>query len=462
MSSPTKLGLLPLYVKLYDDVMPEMRGTLEDFLGKIDSEFRRRGFEVVTAPVCRVKDEFERAVNLFEDARVDAIVTLHLAYSPSLESADILSRTKLPLIVLDTTTTYEFGPDQKPEEFLYNHGIHGVQDFCNLLIRNGKDFHIEAGHWEKSDVIDRVASWVRAARIASNMRSSRVGQIGGPFEGMGDFQISQEALDSIGIRAVPVDFKYLASMVPSEDDPGVAAEMKSNLAEYACEGVDETAHNRSVRISIGVRKWIEKEQLSAWTLNFNDVNRSSGLPTMPFLEASKSLASGIGYAGEGDVITAALVGALLKQYQETTFTEMFCPDWAGNRIFLSHMGELNPSLLKGKAELVEKPMPWIDIDTPALVVGRFKGGNAVFVNLAPGPDDTFTLILAPVEMDESGNENMPGMVRGWFRPEMPVQDFLAAYSSVGGTHHAAMVYGAVLDDLEKFGELMGWNVVVLG
>ena len=51
-----------------------------------------------------------------------------------------------------------------------------------------------------------------------------------------------------------------------------------------------------------------------------------------------------GYAGEGDNLTAALVGALIRTYPDTTFTEMFTPDWEQNLILLSHMGEINPRL----------------------------------------------------------------------------------------------------------------------
>ena len=57
------------------------------------------------------------------------------------------------------------------------------------------------------------------------------------------------------------------------------------------------------------------------------------MPTLPFLEASKAMARGIGYAGEGDVLTSALVGTLLSVYPETSFTEMFCPNWKDGRYF---------------------------------------------------------------------------------------------------------------------------------
>jgi L-arabinose isomerase len=53
-------------------------------------------------------------------------------------------------------------------------------------------------------------------------------------------------------------------------------------------------------------------------------------------------------------------------FPETTFTEMFCPDWKGNKIFLSHMGEINTDLCAEKAILQEKPFPYTDADNPVV------------------------------------------------------------------------------------------------
>jgi hypothetical protein len=39
-------------------------------------------------------------------------------------------------------------------------------------------------------------------------------------------------------------------------------------------------------------------------------------PVMPFLEFSKAMERGIGYAGEGDALTAVLVGALASEKRE--------------------------------------------------------------------------------------------------------------------------------------------------
>jgi L-arabinose isomerase len=127
------------------------------------------------------------------------------------------------------------------------------------------------------------------------------------------------------------------------------------------------------------------------------------------------------------------------------------------------MGEMNMDLAAGKPKLIVKPFPFTDAADPVVAVGRFRGGEAVLVNLAPGPCNTYCLIVAPVTMlDVEGEDKMDGAVRGWLRPALPVADFLAAYSHAGGTHHSALVYGDLTDEIGGFGEIMGWNVSILG
>lgn len=459
-----KIGLLPLYVKLYDDCWPEVRERVDSFQLTIERELAGKGLEVVSVPPCRIQPEFEAAVRSFEEQGVDAVVTLHLAYSPSLESAGVLAATALPLVILDTTPTYDFGPEQLSDEIMYNHGIHGVQDMCNLLLRYGKEFQIEAGHWSESDVLDRVAEGVKAARIAKRMRTARVGRLGRPFPGMGDFHVPTDVLRStIGVETVEFDLAEGTTRFAEISDARINEEVRLDRERFDSGELDAGLHGQSTQACLMVRDLVEQHRLSAFTVNFMDVTRSSGLPCMPFLEAGKAMERGIGYAGEGDVLTAALVGALLSVYPETSFAEMFCPDWKNNLIFLSHMGEINLRVASGKPALYEKDFPFTDAGNPVVAYARFRGGSAVYVSLAPGKNDTYTLLLSPIEMLEvQGEDRMPETIRGWFAPRMPVSDFLASFSRHGGIHHGVVVYGDVRNVLERFGGLMGWNVVNIG
>ena len=131
-----KVGLLPFYITLYDDLSKKYRYRMERFYETIAKMLEAKCIEVVRNPFCMEEPDFENAIQNFEDQVCDAVVTLHMAYSPSLKSAKALKSTKLPIIICDTTDTYDFSCQQSPDEIMYCHGIHGVMDMCNLLHKN--------------------------------------------------------------------------------------------------------------------------------------------------------------------------------------------------------------------------------------------------------------------------------------------------------------------------------------
>ncbi|MDP4133390.1 MAG: hypothetical protein Q8882_05205 [Bacillota bacterium] len=461
-----KIGLLPLYIKLYDDVAYEsFRKRLEPFYEKIAEKLKGEGFEVIKSSFCRLKDEFETAVKDFENCGAKCIVTLHMAYSPSLESASVLAKTYLPIVVLDTTETFDFSPEQNSEEINFCHGIHGVMDMCNLLKRNHKIYAIAAGHYEKSDVIKRCAGFVRAAAGVSSLKNSKTGSIGGSFDGMGDFLISdKEIKNTFGVEVVYSDGKELAKLVSSVADKEINEEIEKDNAIFIKTGeISEQSYRETVRSCLAVRKWIKNHNLSAFTVNFLEIRPENGITIMPFMEACKEMAAGVGYAGEGDVLTASITGALLRSFEKASFVEIFCPDWKNNTLFLSHMGEMNYALAVGKPEMKEiKFIYGQSSANPVVGYGCYKAGKAVFANVYRDAEK-FNLLIAPVEMlQPDKTDNFGGIIRGWMKPEIPVHEFLEKISKAGATHHSSLVYDATVEQLEYFGELLGLNVVKVG
>ena len=454
-----KIGLLPLYVKLYDDNSPSMRPRIEEFTETIKGMFSSRNdVELVAGGICRLENEFAEAIALFEKENVDSIVTLHLAYSPSLESEKALKNTNLPIVILDTTPTFDFTYNQDNDVISYNHGIHGVQDMCNLLIRNGKKFYIEAGHYLESDVIERVVKRVKGIKAATSFKNSAVGSIGGSFAGMGDFVVSKEEFEKIGITIkmmTPDDAKLISSKV---DDDEIENLIASDKEKYiVSEDLSDEELRYSARGSLTVRKWIEENNLSAFTANFLTITKDFGIHGMPFAEANRSMERGIGFAGEGDVLTAALVGALMSVSDEASFIEMFCPDWKENMIYLSHMGEMNTALTAVKPKFMAKPMVYSDVDT-TWICGTYKEGEATIINLAPCADGKFRIIASKVDMLVPDCDKLrSGSTCGWFKPQNSISTFLEDYSKLGGTHHLSLVYGDMRKMAEAFAESMGFE-----
>ncbi|MCG9478579.1 MAG: hypothetical protein K9H14_00005 [Actinomycetia bacterium] len=441
--------------------MPDLRPRLEKFLGDLIKKFTLNNVDIVAAPVCKEKTEFDRAVKKLEEEGVDALLTLHLAYSPSLESIESLAKTDLPLIVFDTTPKYDFGTDTTEIALMMNHGIHGVQDLCNLLKRNNKQYFLVTGFWDKPEVFNRVIGKINSAYVAGRMRRSRVGSIGGYFEGMGDFIVDDSDIENfIGTKIIRTKPRDIVELVPRDNDMAVKKELETDLDFFELDDLTDSVHLNSIKIGLAVRKWIKINNLTGFTMNFSRITSRSGFPTIPFLEASKAMARGTGYAGEGDIITAALVGALLSLHPETTFMEMFCPDWKRETVFLSHMGEMNVNLTQNKPILTTKKIPFIDIDDPAVAWGQFKEGKATLINLSPSRKG-FNLIVSPVEMLNRDSAGLGKTVTGWFKPNIPLEDFLLNFSNFGGTHHSALVYGDRIEEVKIFGEMMGFNVLMI-
>ena len=463
MKRKPKAGFLPLYLLTYDQSTPEMRGVVDRHVCEVAGRLEKCGLELTQAPVCRVKEEFERAVRSFEQADVDLIVTLHAAYSPSLESVDALCGTTLPLLMLDTTYNYEFKPYSYADGMLYNHGIHGVMDLCNLLRRRGRQYEIVAGFFNEEnpgfgELCGRVRRFAGACVILHELEHSRVGLVGEPFEGMGDFRVPFDELrDTLGIQTVRYDMadsSYLDAVTQREID----AEYAADSARFDMQ-IDRATYDFSARVSLAMRKWMEQERLNAFTMNFKAARKGTAFPTMPFAEASLAMSRGVGYAGEGDVLTAAFTGALMSVFPEVSFTEIFCPDWKDGALFLSHMGEYNVALSNPDVRPVmgKKDFVFGDADDPAIVLAPFKPGRVIFLSLNPAPGGRYEIFSAGGSMLYTPNDNRQNyVVSGWFRPDQALPEFLEAYSRAGGMHHAALIYadGDTADTVAALARLM--------
>ena len=239
-----------------------------------------------------------------------------------------------------------FGQDVSPDRIMYNHGVHGVMDFASMLRRRKRPFEIVAGHASEAKLLDTASDLVRAAFAARCLRNTRAVRIGPAFEGIGDFALPEPALAArLGVHVQQVDL--------DEFDGAVQSVSVSAVRSGNC------PRPQPVRLPSWPRKSMPARYGLAWdcaaflamagmTLSVS-TSRLSTAPTgrrtrCHFSEISKAISRGTGYAGEGDVLTAALVGALARAFGATTFTEVFCPDWAGGSLFLSHMGEINPAV----------------------------------------------------------------------------------------------------------------------
>lgn len=458
-----KIGFLPLYIKLYDERTPQYRDRLVPFYEKLATMFEERGLTVVRNSFCRVEEEFKEAVQRFEDEKVDAIVTWHAAYSPSLESIEVLANTELPIVVLDTTETYEFTSTQDPDEVGYCHGIHGVMDMCSMLTRYGKRYAIAAGHYEKSNCIDEACGYVRAAAAARAVKGSKTAIFGEPFKGMGDFTVpAGDYSDIFGVELVTPDNAEVKKYIDAVTEAELEAALLEQKGKYDFSdgSIIEDEYKVSLKTGIALKKYLKDKEISAFTVSFLSVGGDHALPVMPFIACCEAMQEGIGYAGEGDTLTATFVGALLKFYKETNFIEIFCPDWKNHSVYLSHMGETNYAVADIKPEVKRNAVNYTAGINPYSAYTRMKGGKGVFLNICK--DRTgYKLVMADSEMLSVKKDNFVNAMRGWLKTDKTTAEFLKAISINGATHHSIFVYGATVEEMVFFAETVGLKPVII-
>ena len=439
-----RLGILPLYLELYDRTVPQYRAGREAFARALAERLGGAGIDVRLAQVCCVRSEVDRELRRMEAEDIDMLATLHLSYSPSLEAAEPLAGLDLPLALLDTTAASRFDECSTLDDMLENHGIHGVQDLASVLRRIGRAYFVIAGHHEDERFLAEVVAMAGAAAAAKALRRCKTLLIGEPFEGMGDFAVGFDVLrESLGPTVQDATIEDLAARVGEVSEADLDAEMEGDRERYDTSGIPAEVLRESNRVGLAVRSLLRECGADAFSMNFQGFDIDLGVPTVPFLEASKAMARGIGYAGEGDVLTASLVGALAAGFGPATFTEMFCPDWEGDSLFMSHMGECNLALASSRPRLVEKDYVFGNVRNPAVAIFPLAPGPATLVNIAPGPVGSFSVIASHVEvLDRSPSPNFPGVPHFWVRPAgSDVRDFLRLYSEAGGTHHLVLLLG---------------------
>ena len=204
-----RIGLLGLMLALYD-VWPELKPRMAGFARELAVTLSP--FAEVSFPgVCNTREEVDRAVAGFEAGGADLIVVVLLTYAPSHIALPALCRTRLPVLLYNTQRLAAITAGVTGDETTENHGMHGVQDLANVLLRAGREINIVTGHYLEADTQAEVRAWCDAARTASFMRHLRIGLLGYAMEGMGDFGLDETAfLAQAGVQVHHLSMRTVA------------------------------------------------------------------------------------------------------------------------------------------------------------------------------------------------------------------------------------------------------------
>jgi L-arabinose isomerase len=464
---PVKVGILLTLAELYRRNRPQIPGELALHWRKTIAGIVGTAADLQYSDVVCTVGECREAVATCEQNGCSLIVILPMAYTPSQVCREALIATRLPLLLLSTSVDPVLPVSNAGEFFLRNQGLHAVQDLANVLRRASRPFDVLAGHPSQDRFRALLMRKICAAQGASVLSAGRIGQIGGFFEGMLDFRFDAKARGlATGFAVVQLTVADLQRQAETIGEARIA-EFVSWMHERFDTGTSVTADESEdcARLSLALEDIVERRSLNGVSMNFLAL-LDGGARTLPFLGASRLLARGVGYAGEGDVMTAALVAAVARFSSEVTFSELYLPEYERGRILLSHMGESNYDLAADdRPRLAPREFPWGRCERPLVPVVRLRSGVVTLATITEGSTETsglpYRLIVARGAVEEDEPLRGVDVPYGHFRPEIPLEAFVEASAAAGGTHHVALSYGDHLAELTDLASSLGLQLTVL-
>lgn len=456
-----RVGLLALTLELYEELLPHLRTDREAWL--------RRALLPALEPLAEVqfdravfrREEIDAEVRRLERAGADALLVVCLTYSPSQIVLPALKRTSLPIIVWNTQELEAVDDGFDGAKMLANHGVHGTQDLGNVLLRAGVPFRYVTSLPGEPAGMAELGDFFAAAAAVRTVRDARLGLMGSAMAGMGDFAVDTTHLvATLGCQWVPLpieEYNQRAEAAGADEVASLSDEYRRAYdvdADVADEDLADTA-----RAELALGAMLRERRVDAMSYHFASLAEDERTVTMPFVAASRLMAEGVGFAGEGDLVGAAGTLLLGRLQPPASFTEIFTTDFAGNGLFLSHMGEMNVAMARAKAKtrLAARPQPIGRIRRRQLVlVVVMRPGPATLCALAQGPGGRWRLIASRVEIADFGP--LPGMTVPHAKAVIPdgdVRDWLTSYARAGGPHHHALCFGDARRRVRLAAELLG-------
>jgi len=450
-----KITLILTMAQLYKDKIPGLPKKYSEFWHKNINKLLVEKCEITFSTVHN-ENEFCATIANAEKTDSDLLIVLPMSYAPS-EAAQALINTKLPLAIISTAMDFTLPSDMEGDRLLANQAMHGVMDLTNMLWRANRQYHMISGHFEQSGFKEQFNTLIKVAKASRILQKGNAGRIGEPFAGMLDLTYSDSNLKkSLGFNVKPLSAEDLVINAKNVDKKAVKKFIDdlSNTFNVS-DGFTPEELDASARMALALEKLQLDNQVDSIAMNFMPVV-AAGAKTLPFLGACNLMKRGIGYSGEADVLTATLTTALSQISLDSTFTELYSPDYERNELFLSHMGECNYGVANKKLsiELKPKPFNWGNCLRPAVPVFQMKPGKATLVSLSETPDKkSFQLLAFEAEVIETKVQTKLTVPYTNIKLKTDIRDFLIKYSKHGGTHHLSLIYDCDIRNIEALADL---------
>lgn len=422
---------------------------------------------IVFKPVLKTPDEIYNLVLEANAAKncIGLVAWMH-TFSPAKMWIAGLRSLQKPLAHLHTQYNSEIPWSEIDMDFMnLNQAAHGDREFGFIVSRMRLERKVIVGHWQDSEVHERIAAWTRAAAAWHDAQGARFARFG---DNMREVAVTEgdkvNAQMRLGYSVSGYGVGDLVRFVNEVSD----ADINSTLQEYAEQyelaaglqtgGEQHQSLREAARIELGLRYFLEHGNFKGFTTTFEDLH---GLMQLPGLGPQRLMDRGYGFAGEGDWKTAALVRAMKVMSAGlkggTSFMEDYTYHFGSNgmKVLGAHMLEICPSIAATKPRLEVHPLGIGGKADPVRMVFDAKTGPAVNASIVE-MGNRLRLINSVVDAVET-DQPLPKLpvARALWLPQPDLKTAAAAWIYAGGAHHTGFSFDLTSEHLADFAEIAG-------
>lgn len=454
-------------------------GLLEALLEKqqlLIEKIKRNQVEVVDFGLV---DDAQTAYDLvprLKAANLDLIFCDMLTYATSSTFGVIIKNIETPIVLV------ALQPDQAMDYSrastymqLYNDDICSLPEFAGVAVRMGKavpEVIIGTLH-DDPESEEAISEYCRIAKVLHGLKTARIGHIGHPIEAMLDMHTDATMLTAhFGIHVVQCEANQIVSQYVGGVNKKEVEEEEERILGFfdtpdpvsdpISEKLQPTDLRVAAKVSMALKKFIAREELDGLAYYYNGEDNSETQLVMSNLIVGNSLltSSGFPMCGESDLKTCLAMFIMDRLGIGGSFAEFHPVDFKENFILVGHDGPHNLSIAEGKPVLRSLKKYHGKPGFGAGVEFKIKEGPITMLSIGSTYEGKFKFVIAEGESVEgpippTGNTN----TRGFFKPD--VRTFLTKWIKEGPTHHFALGIGHHASSIQKIGNYLTIESVIV-
>ncbi|MBI1258176.1 MAG: L-arabinose isomerase [Chloroflexi bacterium] len=423
--------------------------------------------QIVFKPVVTTSEEIH-AVCLAANAaeKCVGVITWMHTFSPAKNWIAGLSALQKPLAHLHTQFNQDIPWADIDMDFMnLNQSAHGDREFGFMVSRMRMNRKVVVGHWNDPEVQERLSVWSRAACAWHDMQGAKIARFGDNMRSVAVTEGDKvEAQLKLGYAVHGYGIGDLVDVINQASDAEIDALVKDYEAQYVVAadlkvgGARHSSVREAARIEIGLRNFLTAGGFKGYTDTFEDLH---GMAQLPGLPSQRMMADGLGFGGEGDWKTAALVRAMKVMASGLEGGTSFMEDYtyhlnpSGQKVLGAHMLEICPSIAEGPVNLEVHPLGIGGKADPARLVFNSQTGPAINVSIMD-MGNRFRMVVNDVDVIPP-DEPLPKLpvARALWIPQPSLKGAAAAWIYAGGAHHTGFSLCLTAEHLNDFAEMAG-------